>query len=303
MAQLNKFRGVMFLVLLMFMVSACISMVKVDSPLITSVSHTAKAVENLTIPMAVNTLGSATETPLNKPFMTDLTPQPEMRWFSPTSVIVPILLYHHVVGGAPTFDYSISKSQFKDQMVYLYQNGYRTITTSALVQAITTGAELPIKPIIITFDDGNENVYFNAYPILKELGYKGMVLIIANRINAAGFLSTRELLDMVSSGWEVGSHGMRHIDLVKDPGALRDEIGDSKKFIENALNINVDIFAYPFGRANKETMDWVKQIGYSAALGLGITNLQEKGYLFYLSRREVKSNLTLAEFEMLLKFE
>jgi peptidoglycan/xylan/chitin deacetylase (PgdA/CDA1 family) len=218
----------------------------------------------------------------------------------PGGVDVPILLYHHVTEGKPSNSYSISKENFKKQLDYLVQNGYRTISMNALVQAITNGTDLPEKPIIITFDDGNQNVFFNAFPIMEEKGLTGMVFIIANRINAEGFLSARQLTEMISAGWEVGSHGMRHVDLVKQPQALRDEIGNSKKFIENALNINIYSFAYPYGKANKVTIDWVKQIGYSSALGLGITNHHDMENIFYLSRREVKNDLSMLDFQKLI---
>jgi peptidoglycan/xylan/chitin deacetylase (PgdA/CDA1 family) len=221
-------------------------------------------------------------------------------WRGPGRVDVPILLYHHITEGKPTNLYSVSKENFQEQMDYLVQNGYRTISMNALVEALKNGTDLPEKPIIITFDDGNQNVYFNAYPIMKERGLTGAVFIIANRINVEGFLSVRQLTEMILAGWEVGSHGMRHVDMVKEPQALRDEIGNSKKLIENALKIKIYSFAYPYGKADKVTIDWVKQIGYSSALGLGITNHQDMENIYFLNRREVKNDLSMQDFQKLI---
>ena len=218
----------------------------------------------------------------------------------PGKVDVPILLYHHILIGKPPNLYSVSMGTFKEQLSYLKNNGYQTISVSELIRAITVGADLPEKPIIITFDDGNENVYLNAFPLMKNFSFTGAVYIIANRIDAEGFLTKIQIKELLSSGWEVGSHGMKHIDLVITPGALRDEIGNSKKIIEDMLDFKLSSFAYPFGKATKITMDWVRQIGYLAGMGLGINNQHDKEDLFYLSRRQVESNMDMQSFAKLL---
>lgn len=221
----------------------------------------------------------------------------------PGKVNVPILLYHHITNGEPANAYSVSQAVFRDQMEYLSRNGFKTISMVDLLRSIQDGADLPQKPVMITFDDGNENVYFNAFPIMQEKGFTGIVLIIANRIKVGGFLSVEQLRNMSDQGWEIGSHGTRHIDLVKEPQALRDEIGNSKKLIEKSLELEVTIFAYPYGKADALTMDWVKRIGYHSALGLGISNGHGAENLFYLQRREVKNDFGLVEFAQLLENE
>lgn len=221
----------------------------------------------------------------------------------PGKIAIPILLYHHITEANVSNSYSVSKANFKNQLEYLSLNGYQTISINSLVKAIMVGAELPRKPVILTFDDGNQNVYQNAFSLMKDKGFFGMVLIIASRINAEGFLSVQQLMELSSAGWEIGSHGMRHVDLVKEPQVLRDEIGNSKKFIENALHLHVSVFAYPYGKADHVTMDWVKQIGYTSALGLGISNNHNQGNLFYLERREIKNEMSLDDFAKVLELE
>ena len=218
----------------------------------------------------------------------------------PGKVNAPILLYHHILIGKPPDPYSVSIERFQEQLSYLKDYGYQSISVSKLIQAITVGADLPEKPIIFTFDDGNENVYSNAFPLMKKFGFTGTVYIIANRIDVEGFFTKEQIKDLLSAGWEVGSHGMKHIDLVIDPGALRDEIGNSKKIIEDMLDLKLTSFAYPYGKATKITMDWVRQIGYLAGMGLGISNQHDKEDLFYLSRRQVESNMDIHAFTKLL---
>jgi peptidoglycan/xylan/chitin deacetylase (PgdA/CDA1 family) len=230
-----------------------------------------------------------------------IAPDNRMARQGPGNVDIPILLYHHISIGAPANSYTVSQAVFRDQMDYLSKNGFNTISMDDLVRSIEFGADLPSKPVMITFDDGNENVYLNAFPIMQEKDFFGIVMIIANRIGADGFLSDEQLLILNQHGWEIGSHGTRHIDLVKEPQALRDEIANSKRIIEKKLNLPVTIFAYPYGKASPQAMDWVKRIGYLSALGLGINNDHSSEDLFYLQRREVKKEFDLVEFSRLLE--
>ena len=228
------------------------------------------------------------------------TPTPQSFWQEAGYADVPILLFHHITIDKPKNGYSVSLAFFKKYLDYLKENNYHTITMAQLSQALYEGAELPLNPVIITFDDGNQNVFDNAFSLMTEYGFVGVVYIITNRINLDGFLSEDQLHQMIDSGWEVGSHGRNHIDLVEQPEALRDEVGNSKKELEQLLGIQVLSFAYPFGKADNKAKDWVKQIGYRVALGLGISNEHSASSRFYLSRREVKSELPLDEFIRLL---
>jgi peptidoglycan/xylan/chitin deacetylase (PgdA/CDA1 family) len=234
------------------------------------------------------------------PTATFLQPPKLYYWHSPGEVFTPILLYHHVSLGQATNAYAVSSEQFRDQIEFLKKYQYQTITASLLVKTIVEGAEIPQKPIVITFDDGNENVFLNAYPIMKEYGYIGVIYLIVNRLNTDGYLTTEQIKELISAGWEVGDHSMTHIDLVKNTNLLRDEIGNSKHKLEDVFGIKVLTFAYPFGNATRVIKDWVKRIGYSSGMGLGITNVHSQSELFFLSRREVSSQMTLKDFENLI---
>jgi len=224
----------------------------------------------------------------------------QLQWQGPGEVFVPILLYHHILNHEAENMYTVTVTDFRKQMNYLIENGFTSITTRELVNAILEGGNLPQKPVIITFDDGNENIYLHAFPIMEEFGLTGTLYLISNRLTASGFLSVEMLNEMILEGWEVGSHGNTHVDLVAQPDTLRTEIGDSKKKLEELLLTEITSFAYPFGKANSVTKDWVKRIGYSSAMGLGISNFHNENEIWYLSRRQVDSDTTLVDFIQLL---
>lgn len=128
---------------------------------------------------------------------------------------VPNLLYHSI----PSHDsadsrYVVSVDEFKNQMKQLEYWGYSTITIKQLVDYIKKGSTLPPRPIVNSFDDGYLDKYKNSFPTMVNYGFAGTVYIVANRLIADGFLQAEELQELLDHGWEVGSHGMTHTDLL-----------------------------------------------------------------------------------------
>src|SRR5882672_3987261 len=92
------------------------------------------------------------------------------------SVYVPILVYHGVFPHHPgqtaeQIEYDVSPENFETQMAYLKDNGYHVISLTSLVDALTNGDTVPAKSVVLTFDDGSENQFVHAFPVLKKLGY------------------------------------------------------------------------------------------------------------------------------------
>jgi peptidoglycan/xylan/chitin deacetylase (PgdA/CDA1 family) len=287
----------LLLLSLCYLLVCCSSFLGTNNNIVKESNNTTKTTSDLLADLALFTENAQLA------ISTTATPLQMMKlnyWHSAGVVFAPILLYHHIFEGQATNAYAISSAQFRDQINYLIENQYQTITATILFKAIAEGTELPQKPVVITFDDGNENVYLNAYPIMKEYGFIGVIFLIVNRLNAEGYLTTNQIKELISAGWEVGNHSMTHVDLVKNSDLLRDEIGNSKHKLEDVFGIKVQTFAYPFGKATNVTKDWVKRIGYSAGMGLGISNRHSLDDLFFLSRREVNNQMTIKDFENLL---
>ena len=253
----------------------------------------------------VTPLPTVTTTPTIAPTSTPtVTPTPTSDWvFNPSGeVIAPILLYHHVDGEVSEERYQVSIPDFQAQMQMLYDNGYEAITMTTLVNAMLKGGDLPPKPVVITFDDGYQDVYDNAFPIMQQYGFPGVFFIVANRIrDIDGFVNIPELDDMINNGWEIGSHSFTHMDIVADHSRAMQEIYESKTELEDALNIPVNTFAYPFGKLDKFVADKVSEYGYRAGIGLGLSNKHSLRSLYYIQRREVYGEYTLEDFENLLQ--
>lgn len=253
---------------------------------------------------------TATATPTLTPTVTPsptptLTPTPTVTptWSKRgkgTPIHAPILLYHHIRDNATPGRYDISPAVFERQMQYLKEWGYTAITVDTLVNALRYNDPLPEKPVVITFDDGTLDVYENAFPVMQRLDFPGTFYIVANRLQSADFVNAAQLREMVSAGWEIGSHSFSHQDLVQNHNALEHEGRDSKTYLSDTLGVPVNSFAYPFGQMDQTVGSHISAYGYTNAVGLGIFYTHTSGTLYYLNRLEVRNDYDDTAFAKLL---
>jgi len=244
------------------------------------------------IPSITSTL-RPTETPLPTPTLT-----PELNL--PDYVSVPILLYHHVSGSSYSSRYAVTLTNFKRQMGALRDWGYTTITPTRLIDVLTHGGELPDRPVIITFDDGYLDVYQNAFPIMKEMGFIGAFYIYVDHLQQRNFVDAEQLKEMVAAGWEIGSHSMTHIDLTSHHSDVEFEMLQSRLALQEVTGEDINTFAYAYGKADDFLKEKLKEYGYLGGIGLGMCWDHSLESLFYLNRREVQGGYNLSTFEDLL---
>jgi peptidoglycan/xylan/chitin deacetylase (PgdA/CDA1 family) len=219
----------------------------------------------------------------------------------PGDIVVPILLYHHIgfsLQGEAV--YFVSPEAFDQQMNLLYQWGYKTISVQLLVKALTEGTALPPKPIVLTFDDGSETTYTTAMPIMQRYGFTGVSYIVRNYVGIPRYMSADQIRELYGAGWEIGSHGLGHIDLTSQPRKHEAEVIESRRRLETLLGVPVLSFAYPFGIYDDDSLIYIRDAGYIAAMGLGNEALQSDRSLFYLYRQPVKGTDDLRSFSLLL---
>ena len=243
-----------------------------------------------------------TETPIPTFIFTPtVTPEPQWIFQGPGDVVVPILLYHHI--GFSLKDeavYYVSPEAFEQQMSLLYQWGYKTISVELLARAINQGAELPPKPVILTFDDGSDTIYTTAQPIMQRYGFAGVSYIVYYTIGLTHYMNVEQIRALHATGWEIGSHSLTHKDLTIPPYRQENEIVQSRRMLETRLGVPVLSFAYPFGAYNDDSLNNVHSAGYIAAMGLGKESLQGSKNLFYLYRQPVEGTDDLRAFGSLL---
>lgn len=218
---------------------------------------------------------------------------------------IPIITYHKISNKKEIGLTTVSQSQFDIQMDYLFSSGYQTV----LFQDINTGNKLPDKPIILTFDDGYENVYQNAIPILEKYGFKSVIFVVTefigeyNSWEAVPFqqkfrhLSGDQVTYLKDQGHEIASHGKFHRYLpALDYPELKDEIEGSKIYLESLLGDTIASFCYPYGRYSEKIKSVVKNAGYQYATTNAKINSGQNNPLS-LKRRSIYSTDSLRNFE------
>jgi peptidoglycan/xylan/chitin deacetylase (PgdA/CDA1 family) len=227
-----------------------------------------------------------------------LSPTPTWAVQGPGKIACPILLYHHIgiSSSQAASTYYVLTEDFESQMKALRDWGYTSISVSQIVEAITRGAPLPDRPVVITFDDGNLDVFTNAFPIMQKYGFSGVMYIVVNFLYTDGYMGIDQIKGMAAAGWEVGSHSMTHADLRYDHDRLNFEIAQSRIDLQEALGVPVMSFAYPFGETDTVVSQQVKDYGYTSAVGLGSPWNQGLYNLYYLNRRPVPAGIDLGTF-------
>ncbi len=252
-------------------------------------------------PVPTLDLPKPTATPTRKPTATlsptpAYTPTPIWTPQGPDHVQVPILLYHHIAISPIGSRYYVPPAMFDAQLKLLHDWGYQTISTTLLVKAITQGAALPPHPILLTFDDANEDNFAAAFPIMQKYGFTGVLYVPYDYIGTPNYLTADQIRTMAAAGWEVGSHTLTHPGnfATLDPASLRAEVVDSRKMLGALLGLPILTFAYPFGDSDSSAVDYVHFAGYIAAMGAtGFTADQGTSNLFVLQRCEIKGSDTV----------
>jgi peptidoglycan/xylan/chitin deacetylase (PgdA/CDA1 family) len=182
--------------------------------------------------------------------------------------VVPILTYHHV--GIPSGKWrllDVSEKSFEYQMAFMKRHGFQVISFDDLVEGIKEGQQFARNTVVLQFDDGYEDNYKYAFPILKKYGFPAMVFLISDKIGTPGFLTWDEVKEMEKYNFLAGAHTRHHVFLPRVSLAqAQDEIAGSKKIIEDHLGHRIDYFAYPSGGFTKEVKRLVQEAGYKAAV-------------------------------------
>lgn len=242
---------------------------------------------------------TATPTPTLTP---TITPTPTLAFVTVEKgpVTVPILLYHHITADLDGSRYNVDPAIFDEQMQWLADNHYSTITVSQVAELILNGGQMPPRPVVITFDDGNIDIYQNAFPILQKYGFIATFYIVDRYINGKDMITTDEVKVLIENGWEIGSHSKYHTNLLNADADLETEVRMSKLDMEERLGVPINSFAYPFGSADANVIGKVIRSGYTSAVGLGQSITHGYYDVFYLNRIEIQADYDMQKFISLM---
>ncbi len=181
--------------------------------------------------------------------------------------VVPVLMYHSVDENWKESKLSVSPESFRRQMEFLVKNKYNIVSLHKIKELQESGRPIPHKTIAITFDDGYENNYTNAFGVMKEYNIPAAIFVVLNKIGREGYLTWPQIEKMAENNIEIGSHTLSECYLpdIKDEAQLKREIYDSRRILKERIPQAGDFIAYCSGGFNKNIRQIVIDAGYDGA--------------------------------------
>lgn len=232
-----------------------------------------------------------------------------VRSFNATDLIndnrgVPVLYYHSVRDPAEN-EVTITSENLKKQLEYIKNQGYTTLTLNQFKNYLLNNSSIPKKSILITFDDGYMDNYYNAFPILKSLNMVATIFCITSNLDGSYYLSKEAINEMSSYGIDIESHTVNHLklDQLTYEEQLK-ELKESKSTLESITGKEVDAIAYPFGNFNDDSVKAAKDAGYTLAFTTKRGLSDRNDNMLKLDRIYINSNYDMNTFkEVLTKTE
>jgi len=221
----------------------------------------------------------------------------------------PILMYHYIEdlpadADEIRTDLTVSPALFKDHLSYLAENDYETITFTDLHRALTHGATLPNKPVILTFDDGYDNHFTQAYPALAEFGFTGTFFVITGFLDDQrhGYMTWQQAKEMAAAGMTIASHTKTHPDLrQRSYDYLTYQILGSMESITAHTGIPPIVFSYPMGRYDHTVLSVIAQTRLLHAVTTQPGSLVTTDNQFEIPRLRIHNTTGTAELARLLQ--
>jgi len=195
---------------------------------------------------------------------------------------ISILMYHQVGEFAPMPTHRSTYChvrRFRAQMAWLHRFRFNVLRMDEVLAALRGERPIPPRAVALTFDDGYENFYEHAYPVLARYGFPAMVYLISGRLgepaqwfaadgrDTPALMSAERIRALQRAGIDFGSHGSRHVRLAEvDLETARADIFDSRRELQALLDEEVRHFCYPYGSHNAAVVELVRQAGFASGV-------------------------------------
>lgn len=215
---------------------------------------------------------------------------------------VPILMYHYVrinpvASDRAGFVLSVTPADLALQMRFLVDSGFHTVTMAQVREYILHGTPLPPKPIAITFDDGYDDAYTAARPVLEQYHLTATFFVITGFLDHPHYMTWAEVEALDREGMEIGSHTVHHRSLPHlDRLELHLEVTSSRSDLETHLGHPVLDFSYPSGELNQAVVQAAEAAGYLSATTTRPGVAQRGANPLELPRLRVWGGMTLRQF-------
>jgi len=208
------------------------------------------------------------------------------------SYTVPVLMYHSINKGSAGSRLIVDAATFKKQMKFLKDHNFNCISINEYIDNIKNKKKQKRKSVVITFDDGFEDNYLTAFPILKEFEIPVTIFIVTDWVGDENMLDWSQIKELEKSDLiDIGSHAVSHDMLTRMPKAeMLMEIKQSKQILEDALNKSIELFCYPTGAHSEFIKKMTKLSGYKAACATSVDKRTSLDDLFAIRRIRISQS-------------
>ena len=216
-----------------------------------------------------------------------------------------VILNYHGIEASPNQyvwepgerPYVLPLIDFKQQLELIELKSFQTLNLSEL-DLWLDGRQSPDKKIVLTFDDGHISHYDHVMPALKAKNMKGVFLVSAGLVGQKQLMNWQQLRELVSQGFEVGSHGLLHQPLSSvTHHELWKELQKSKAILEDKLGVKVSSFSVPRGYYQDRIREVALEVGYRFVFTSRFdVNFRATADRFRLNRIAIKKKIRAETF-------
>lgn len=227
---------------------------------------------------------------------------------------VPIIMYHSILKDPSRSNkYTVTPSVLEEDLKYIKDKGYTTVTITDLISYVYDNKPLPEKPIVLTFDDGHYNNYGYLFPLLEKYDMKAVISIVGSYTDKFtetdeanlnySYLRWKDIKELMDTGriefqnhtYNLHSNTGKRIGTKKIKGetdehyknVLEEDILKLQQEFKENTNYIPQCFTYPFGGISNASLDIIKELGFKASLSCeqGINKLTKNPNSLYLLKR------------------
>ncbi|PTC00701.1 polysaccharide deacetylase [Thalassospira xiamenensis] len=186
---------------------------------------------------------------------------------------VVILQYHHVSADTPRVT-SITADELREHLQYLQDNNFNVISLPEAAAGMQDGESLPDKSVVITFDDGWDNIYEQGVPVLREFDMPYTIFVNPALMEETPrlYMTWAQLREVAEEGATIANHSDSHDHLTwrQDGESERDwrqrmmnDIEGAQQKLEEEMGAKQPrYFAYPYGEYNPALEEILTDLGY-----------------------------------------
>ncbi|ELY38138.1 polysaccharide deacetylase family protein [Halalkalicoccus jeotgali] len=149
----------------------------------------------------------------------------------------------------------------RELRIYVQPHSDTNPTTRFLVDDLRATERGDQGYVVLTFDDGVQNQYTTAMPMLEERGWPGVAAVIPDSINQPDRLTVDQCREMRSAGWDIASHPHTALPEMESHDERVGYLEDARDYIANRIDEDgANHYFAPYNRMDADSLEAVREV-------------------------------------------